>query len=99
MHKPSLEKIFNVNIPKGVIFQQNNSLCYTSRILTSLFKKNGVPVMKLHPKSPHLNPIENFWSVLEKKVKGPKNYLYTTTEDQALYIIRRNKFSNKCQTY
>ena len=46
MYQPSLDKIFNENIPEDVLFQQDNAPCHISRASISFFEKMGIKVIK-----------------------------------------------------
>jgi transposase len=51
------------------VFQQDNAPCHTARLSKSFFSDNGITVLDWPANSPDLNPIENIWSILKKKVE------------------------------
>ena len=58
-------------------FQHDNALCHAARAVRRYLADKGVEVLDWPGNSPDLNPIENLWQVLKRKVRAkcPKNML------------------------
>jgi hypothetical protein len=52
----------------GAIFQQDNAAIHTSRLTKAWFSERNMTVLDWPAKSPDLNPIENMWGVLARRV-------------------------------
>lgn len=50
------------------IFQQDNASTHTAYIVREVLPRLGISVMDYPAKSPNLNPIENFWTLLKHKI-------------------------------
>jgi len=50
------------------IFQQDNAPCHKAKVIMDWLSKQNVDVLSWPPYSPDLNPIENLWGLLVRKV-------------------------------
>jgi hypothetical protein len=56
------------------VFMQDNAPCHRAKIVQKVFKKFNVQVLPWPANSPYLNPIENLWAWLNKKVYEKGNF-------------------------
>jgi transposase len=61
---PSIEELF----PDGFQFQQDNAPPHVSHYTASWMSSNDVHPIKWPPGSPDLNPIENVWGLIKRKL-------------------------------
>jgi transposase len=70
-----------------VIFQHDNDPKHTARITKEWLEENKVTVLKWPAQSPDLNPIENLWNEVDRRIRNrhkPSNRdeLWTTIEEE-----------------
>lgn len=64
---PSVEQLYPNNT---FIYQQDNCPIHTARIITQWFGNNNIELLPWPSRSPDINPIENVWGLLVKKIYG-----------------------------
>ena len=53
----------------GGIFQQDLAPCHTSKMIQKFFKESKLNVLEWPGNSPDLNPIENLWAIIKKRLQ------------------------------
>jgi len=64
-----LEKILLPVLEKGNVVVMDNASYHKSKRTRALIEEKGCQLMYLPPYSPDLNKIENYWSIIKKKIK------------------------------
>ena len=50
------------------MFQQDNAPCHKAKSITEWFEQNNIKILQRPARSPDLNPIEDIWTVLDRKL-------------------------------
>lgn len=61
-------------------FQHDNAAVHSSRVTKCWFQQNNIEVLNWPSRSPDLNPIENLWGALERKVYANGKQYHSTEE-------------------
>lgn len=75
-----------VRVHRDAVFQQDGARVHTSRVTLSFLGCKGVHFMEnWPPRSPQLNPIENLWALVQRKVSecGP-----TDSEELTAFVLQ-----------
>ena len=67
------------------IFQQDGAPAHSSRVVKKWLTDQGIQVLDWPGNSPDLNPIENLWTIMKRKLK---QYRPTSMQDLIYYIKR-----------
>ena len=62
----------NTLLPQAGFFQQDNAPIHNSKITRAYLQQNNIQVMDWPPLSPDMNPIENVWAEISKKLEREK---------------------------
>lgn len=60
------------NLPKGWVFMHDNDPKHTAKVVKAWLGKNKVRCLDWPAQSPDLNPIENLWGEVERRLCGQK---------------------------
>ena len=60
---------------RTTIFQQDNTLCHSSKVMQAFFTKNKLTILDWPGNRSNLSPIENLWIIMKSKMrrKEPEN--------------------------
>ncbi len=64
-----LQSAQQLSLHRGFMFQQDNDLKHTAKIIKKWFQDNIVTLLEWLTQSADLNPIENLWAELKKRVR------------------------------
>ena len=64
-HLQSIHELY----PDNFTLQQDNARPHVSKDTLAYFKNNAILVIDWPPNSPHLNPIENIWSIMKVRLE------------------------------
>jgi transposase len=74
-----------MNLHRCSTFQHDSAPAHAARVVQTWFKDNRIKVLEWPGNSPDLNPIENLWMLLKRKVR---NYRPNNMQDLIFYIKR-----------
>lgn len=72
---PSIRQLYR---NREVIFQQDGASCHTAKSTMNWLRDNRIEVIDWPSSSPDLNPIENLWGIMKKKLRNDR----PTTKDE-----------------
>lgn len=64
----SLVPFVNENFEKNYFFQQDNAPCHRAKTTKNWLEEKEIPLLEWPSRSPDLNPIENLWGLIARKV-------------------------------
>lgn len=59
----------HVQANRGMMFMQDNAPCHTARTTRGMLQRNNIRVLDWPPCSPDLNPIENLWDEVDRRIR------------------------------
>ena len=60
--------LFDSDSRAGRVFQQDLAPCHTSEKIQTFFAQTGINLLDWPGNSPDLNPIENHWAIIKRKL-------------------------------
>lgn len=89
----NLLPFLDANNDHQFIFQQDNAPIHTSRITKSWFEEHDITVLKWPACSPDLNPMENVWGVLVRRLYAENRQFNTVHELREVLLSEWEKLS------
>ena len=88
---PSKDRLGGENF----IFQQDNARIHTSKEAENWFKEKRIQIFDWPSRSPDLNPMENLWGILARKVYSNGRQFQTVGELKKAIIYHWNEIENE----
>lgn len=80
------------------IFQQDKAPCHTAKRSMEWFRTNGIQVLSWPGNSPDLNPIENLWQQVKRKISYSKCISFETLKHEVTRVWCLETTPEQCQT-
>ena len=90
---PSVNEVFPLN---NFVFQQDNCPIHTSALAQNWLRANNINILPWPSKSPDINPIENVWGLMVKKMRR-ENFVPQNRQD--LVNVIRDGWHNLTEEY
>jgi transposase len=58
---------------QGFLFMQNNARPHTAKKTLAFLRKEKIKILEWPPQSPDLNPIENLWAIIKRRLYSNRN--------------------------
>ena len=82
------KELFWVDVSEW-IFQQDNAPCHTAKSVKNWLKDSKIKVLNWPARSPDLNPIENIWSIIDRRLTNQN-----IENLEALKVAGKHEFEN-----
>jgi len=69
----------------SVLFMQDNAPCHKAKLIIDYFEENHIETLNWPPQSPDLNPIENLWNWIKRKLES--EFPFPTTREQLIGYV------------
>jgi len=69
----------------SVLFMQDNAPCHKAKLIIDYFEENHIETLNWPPQSPDLNPIENLWNWITRKLES--EFPFPTTREQLIGYV------------